>query len=408
MVRVEETYQRLPVPLQHLAVSLKGMELKYRRGSPALMDEEFERLRRSERWSAEEFLEYQRQRIVQLVRQAYEQVPYYRESWKELGVGSSDVKTIDDFRKLPELKKEVVRNGPLRLVNERTPRHRLRKGHRSGSTGNPIQHYATREAFWREWALISRLRYWSRISDPHFPRRAQFTGRDVFGASANQPYRINLWGNALVLVDDPHLGKSGPLLHRRSLRVGSGPHRWYPSASLSLVRLANEKCLEVPRLPVTITAAETLDDETRPELAKAFRGRVYNRCSASEPSCFWSDCETGNMHIHPESGYSEIIRDDGAPVEAGEEGKVLDRLLVRIVSDSDFRREVLDRLEADMRREVGEQVQLRFDVVSSIRRGASGKLRTGFFGPPILRDAGVGGPSEYFGSDRRRVPGVAA
>lgn len=454
MVRVDEIYQRLPVPLQHLAVSLKGMELKYRRGSPALMDEEFERLRLSERWSAEKFLEYQRQQIVQLVRQAYEQVPYYRESWRKLGAVPSDIKTIDDFRKLPELKKEVVRNSPLRLVNEGIPRHRLRKGHTSGSTGKPLHYYTTREAFSRKWAFVSRLRYWAGISDPHFPRRAQFTGRDVFGASAKQPYRINLPGNALVL--------STTQISERTVRSYlDAIFAWdpvlidgYPSALLILVRLAKEKGLEIPRIPVIITTAETLDDETRAELAEAFRGSVYNQYSASEPSCFWSDCEAENMHIHPESGYSEIVRDDGSPVEPGEEGRILmttflnpamplirydigdrailasndpcpcgrqmprvervvgrnediiyipgrgyigrldpvlkglsgiiesqivqeelDRLLVRIVPASDFRQEVLDLLEANMRKKVGEQVQIRFDVVSSIPRGANGKLR---------------------------------
>src|SRR5690606_19836887 len=116
-------------------------------------------------------------------------------------------------------------------------------------------------------------------------RRAQFTGRDVFGGATGAPTRINLPGNSLLLSTT----------HIREETVGSyldAIRAWnpvlidgYPSALRVLVRLARERKLEIPRIPAVITTAETLDDEARLEIEQGFQGKVFNQYSASEPSC---------------------------------------------------------------------------------------------------------------------------
>lgn len=320
---VEKIYSRLPLALQNVAISLKGIELRYRRASTTLMQREVEKLRESERWSADQFEEFQRVRLRELVSTAFRNVPYYRATWQRLGIDPNDIRTVADFRQLPELSKEIVRSSPDSLLNENIPKKRLRRGHTSGSTGKPMHYFTTREAFSKKWAFVARLREWAGLDNPFYPRRAQFTGRDVFGSSSAYPYRLNLATNALLLSTThiaPHtirLYADAIIAWQPTLIDG------YPSAMLALVRLAREQKIELPKVPVIITTAETLDDSARIEIAEAFNGKVYNQYSASEPSCFWSDCEAGNLHIHPESGFSEIVRDDGTPASPGEEGRIL-------------------------------------------------------------------------------------
>src|SRR5690606_15500097 len=58
-------------------------------------------------------------------------------------------------------------------------------------------------------------------------------------------------------------------------------------------------------------------------MEEAFGCKVFNQYAASEPSCFWSSCEEGTLHIHPEYGISEVVDDDGNPVPPGVEGDVV-------------------------------------------------------------------------------------
>jgi len=51
----ETIYQRLPISLQHVAISLKGIDLRLRRASTKVMGQELERLRRRESWTAAQF-----------------------------------------------------------------------------------------------------------------------------------------------------------------------------------------------------------------------------------------------------------------------------------------------------------------------------------------------------------------
>lgn len=86
MLTPETIYQRLPISLQHVAISLKGIDLRLRRASTQVMGQELERLRRRESWTAAQFLEYQRTQMISTVTRAYEEVPFYRNAWKALGI----------------------------------------------------------------------------------------------------------------------------------------------------------------------------------------------------------------------------------------------------------------------------------------------------------------------------------
>ncbi len=51
--------------------------------------------------------------------------------------------------------------------------------HTSGTEITPIVISETPASFARRWAFVARLRSWLGVSNPFYPRRAQFTGRDI-------------------------------------------------------------------------------------------------------------------------------------------------------------------------------------------------------------------------------------
>ena len=56
-------------------------------------------------------------RLIKMVHNAYDHVPFYQKKFDEIGLLPGDIKTIDDITKLPFTVKQDLRdNYPLRLV----------------------------------------------------------------------------------------------------------------------------------------------------------------------------------------------------------------------------------------------------------------------------------------------------
>lgn len=90
-----------------------------------------------ERLSRDEMRALQLERLQQTVRHAYENVPFYRTRFDELGVHPDDIKELSDIVKLPFTTKEDLRqNYPYGMFA--TPMDQVRRLHASsGTTGKP-------------------------------------------------------------------------------------------------------------------------------------------------------------------------------------------------------------------------------------------------------------------------------
>jgi len=327
MAIVDKIYARLPIPFQHVAASTQGLKFRLVRSNDRLVRERLEFLKRSEYWSAEQHAEYQSAQLRETIRHAFENVPHYRELRVRLGIGVEDVKDLDDIRKLPILEKTDVRGNEKRFVDDRTKYRRINLAFTSGTTGTPIVIHSCAADFARRWGHVARLRSWAGLADPIHPRRAQFTGRNIVPvgqAPDRHVYWRHNWADRALLMSTTHISpRTAPYYAEALRRFEPELIDGYPSAVSMIARIALAQGLELPRPKAIITSAETLLDEDRAVMEEAFGCRVYNQYAASEPSCFWSTCEAGSMHIHPEYGISEVVDENGTPVPPGVEGDVV-------------------------------------------------------------------------------------
>ena len=60
-------------------------------------------------WSPERILDWQTQRMRELVSDAYRYSPYYRQLFDSLSLKPEDIRTIGDLEKIPPLTKEIIR-----------------------------------------------------------------------------------------------------------------------------------------------------------------------------------------------------------------------------------------------------------------------------------------------------------
>jgi phenylacetate-CoA ligase len=324
---IKIVYGHSPIWLQNLMISAQGFAFNHGRLDVGLGRVFLSELRASQWWTVDRFEAYQNEKLREHITYAAKNVPHYADLFKKEGIDPASIRSREDLARIPLLEKSTVRENPTRFLRGGKPSRSWNEFFTSGTTGSPIKLYSSRESFSRVWSFVFRLREWADLDDGLFPRRIQFTGRDIVPdkkISARGVYwRTNLPGNAL-LMSTTHLSQESVPAYVNAMNdfkpeLVDG----YPSAILIVARVARALGLELPQPKAIITSAETLFDSHRREIEAAFGCRVFNQYAASDTSSFICDCEHGTLHVNPEFGICEILNENGKPAKPGEEGEIV-------------------------------------------------------------------------------------
>lgn len=102
---------------------------------------------------------WQFNRIRQLVKYAYENIPFYRKIYQSLDIHPEDIRNLKDFRALPLLTREDVNRHLQELAS---PEYQgiSKLDSTGGSTGQPMRFYIEKSFHWWDAALELRGRGW--------------------------------------------------------------------------------------------------------------------------------------------------------------------------------------------------------------------------------------------------------
>ncbi len=273
----------------------------------------FKLLQKSQWWSTEKLREFQNQRLRKLIEHSVNTVPYYRELFKKHDLCISDIKTIDDLNKIPVLTKEIIKQeGIEKFTSEAIPQYKLKSASTSGSTGEPLFYYTTREAYSFNLAAYLRGWYWAgyRLGD-RYTKLSQ--------NPRNKPIKRlqDAISNNMYLSTNPLNEKNYEYILRRIDEFKPKAIRCYPDPLLFLARykLNNDNFSHSPQF--INTTGNTLHDETREEIEKAFNCKIFDSYNCEgNPLVF--ECHTHKCyHSTEEYGLSEIVNDDGQEISNG-------------------------------------------------------------------------------------------
>jgi len=119
----------------------------------------FKFLMKSQWWSRDQIDEHQNYNLRKLIKHAYENVPYYSNLFKRLKLTPADIKTKSDLYKIPILTKEEIRkNFPENIVAKNFSGSQYILNNSSGSTGQPLQYFTTKNAL--SFINASGIRSW--------------------------------------------------------------------------------------------------------------------------------------------------------------------------------------------------------------------------------------------------------
>lgn len=320
MSLTQNLYKRLPVWAQHAAVTAYGAYWYHTRFGGSYKTA-LAAYHSRQGFTADDWRSYLERETTALLRTAADHVPHYRTTWSDSEKRAARSGVLEA---LPLLGKEELRADPRAFLRQDlTIRHR-RTFYTSGSTGTPIATIWTVDEVRRSRAVREdRSNRWAGVS--YTLPRATFSGRMVEPdpASRGPFYRFNAVERQ-VYFSAFHLSSETAHLYVRALRRHG--IRWLSGYAVSFYLLAQsilQRQLDVPPLDAVITTSEKVTPEMRGVMERAFGCRVYEEYGTVENVMLATECEHGRLHVSPDVGLIEILRDDGSACEPGEIGEVV-------------------------------------------------------------------------------------
>ena len=286
-----------------------------------------------DQWTPQQFIDYQNQRLREIVALAAEHVPYYRQAFADVGADPAVVQTAEDLPRLPILEKQQARESSEAMVDERLDRGSLLVGHTSGTTGTPLTLY--RDA-WQDGAIFAFAE--ARCHDVAGVRRRRNRSVSLGGHLVAAPDRAKPpfwvynrhWDQ--LYMSSYHLSPANLPHYVKALRRFRPEYiEGYPSSVYAIAQFMVESGAEPIPMTAAFTTAENLFDHQRDAIRQAFGCSTYSQYGCGERVVFASECEEGSMHLSPEVGIVEVVDADGHPLPVGEQGDLVCTSLINIV-----------------------------------------------------------------------------
>ncbi len=266
----------------------------------------FEELKNLQYLSQEKIRELQFTELSKVISHAYTTTEYYKEVFTSLGIKPSDIRSFEDYAKLPILTKALMQDNLERLCSSATPRENRIHNTSGGTTGNPARFYQDKHVFdemdahfllilslagWTPDDMIISL--WGNPQDTLSQKKPNYLKSLLSGSALLNAYRydaktMNMWVETIKR-------------HKRVLIYG------YSTVITDFARYCIEN--NIKGLPVfaIVTTAEVLTPIQRDCMEKAFSCKVFDQYGAREMPGVSSQCEHGNMHLLTTATYAEFL-----------------------------------------------------------------------------------------------------
>jgi phenylacetate-CoA ligase len=254
-------------------------------------------------------LHWERRRA--LLEHAWRTVPFYRERWTAAGLAPGDIRTAEDWRRLPILTREDLQAHGGAMTSSRAPAGLVART--TGSSGQPAAvlrshlswaraHASTiRGWHWHGVDVGDRYAYlWGVALDPKVRRQARI--KDLFFNRARL--------SAFAIDPSSAAAFHRELLHRPALWAFG-----YPSAVTDFAEEVAAAGLDGRRLGwrAVITTAEVLSEHQRERIGEVFGCPAVDSYGCAEVGAVGFECERGGMHVAPEA-----VALEAEPLEGGE------------------------------------------------------------------------------------------
>lgn len=293
--------------------------LKYRLYRPKTLPF-FRQLQRSQYWSQEQWLQYEREKCDEVVLRAYSECDFYKKFYGSAGFQAGDVEQDNYFEKLPVLKKQHLRSHFDEIVNSKAIQ-KLGVAKTGGSTGvpvrcgfdktQPVEAYGWRTLSW--WGLTPADSGGYVWRNPRQTLRSQWLNQVVW------------WPTRKIRLDASSMT---PLIMRTFLckwnKVKPPQLQGYVGAVAELAQFIDDHSIDIhyPRA-VWVTSAP-LSAGQRSLLERVFHAPVYDQYGCCELPWIAAQCEQNcGLHVNTEKVRIGFVDEADREVARGDWGRTL-------------------------------------------------------------------------------------
>jgi phenylacetate-CoA ligase len=257
-------------------------------------------LSKSQWWSPDELREFQWRELQVLLKIALDSVPFYRK--KYAGIRLEDIRTWDDFTRLPILTRQEVQQH-LQDLCSTSYTGKLQMHSTGGSSGQPVRFYRSIESYdWRT-AATARVYAWSGLNPSE-------SSLHLWGAPVGTPpwsarlkTSIHDWvRNQRIMPTFLQSESVWREIHSYALKRKPKYLLGYVSSLISFARFIESFSLPRPHFVSIVAAAETLSERQRMYLESTFGAPVFNTYGSREFMSIGGECEKHEgLHVNAEN-----------------------------------------------------------------------------------------------------------
>ena len=270
----------------------------------------------------------QLEQLNRLLTHAYEKVPYYHKLLSDLNLVQNNrvrLKRVSDLEKIPFLTKDIIRKEGERLYAS-DHKNRLSYSNSSGgSTGEPVTFL--QDAHYRKSnQLQAQLTYaWRGLGLYDDMVVIWGAERDIFEGKKSWRGRLeDLYLSRTVLnsfsMDEGEMRNYLQVLNRKRPKLIKA----YAQSIYELAKFAKKEKIDVAPQQAIHLAAGTVYPSMRHLIEEVFSSQTYNHYGSREVGAIASECaEQNGLHIMMEHTLVEVINEEGAPCQVGEQGEIV-------------------------------------------------------------------------------------
>lgn len=281
-------------------------------------------LERSQWLSRDQVFDLQMTRLRRILDHAATTCPYYRDTWRTLGLDPASVTDLAAFQRWPitdKTTRRVHREG----IRSQAPGLRMLSKGTSGSTGEPFAIDYDEGSLERRMAAAFRGYSWAGAApgvkqfyfwgEPVFARPESAKRKDRFHHRLYRRHVHNSLKFREAMVDAVLADYE---------RAGAGVIVAFTRPLFEWARVMQIKGLRPTPPRAILVGAEKLHDFQRAVIEEVFAAPVFETYGSREVMLIAAECERHHgLHLTSEQLLVEIVDDAGQPVAAGVEGRVI-------------------------------------------------------------------------------------
>jgi len=265
----------------------------------------------------------QEKQLRHLIEFSYENVPYYRNLFKGLGLLPGDIRTIEDLEKLPILTKDIIKEHWEEFKPANLPSMKYYNQATGGSTGTPMQYRLSKHDRFLSGALL--YRGWGyggyELGDKTIFLAGSSLGFDTRSRLTTFFHETtrNLRKLSSFDMGDEEMREYFQNINSFKPKIIRG----YASSIYFFAKWIEENNLKIHSPIAVFTTSDNLFPYMRAKISEVFGCEVYDGYGLNDGGVGAYECpEHAGLHIDTERSIMEVVDNEGHQIDRGE-GQIL-------------------------------------------------------------------------------------